>query len=155
MSTEPATALSAAAASRSVSATERARRALLELDRRGETITFVRVAEHAGVSRQFLYSNPNLRSEIERLRSKSQPAPPRLPDRERASDESIRARLRSALDEHKRLRDEIAALRQELALAHGRVRELQLAARTMHTAPATSTTRRLAAGTIQPQRGSA
>jgi hypothetical protein len=44
--------------------------------------------------------------------------------RERASDESSRSRLRAALDENKRLRQEIAALRKEVGLAHGRVREL-------------------------------
>jgi hypothetical protein len=48
-----------------------------------------------------------------------------------ASDESIRHRLRAALDENKRLREGTAALREELALAlaHGRVRELELATR--------------------------
>jgi hypothetical protein len=49
--------------------------------------------------------------------------------RERASDESTRSRLRAALDENKRLREEIAALREEVGLAHGRVRELELARR--------------------------
>jgi hypothetical protein len=48
---------------------------------------------------------------------------------ERSRDESIRVRLRTALDVNKRLRQEIAALRDELALAHGRVRELELATR--------------------------
>ena len=41
----------------------------------------------------------------------------------RSRDDSLRARVRSTLDENKRLREEIVALRQELALAHGRVRE--------------------------------
>jgi len=49
--------------------------------------------------------------------------------RERASDESIRSRLCAALDENKRLREEIAALRKEVGLARGRVRELELATR--------------------------
>jgi Family of unknown function (DUF6262) len=123
-----ASALGEAAAARSTGAAERARRALVELDRRGATITFAVVAAQAGVSRQFLYSHPDLRADIELLRGR-QRAPARLPARERPSDESIRVRLRVALDEHKRLRDEIAALREELALAHGRVRELELAAR--------------------------
>jgi Family of unknown function (DUF6262) len=122
-----ASALGEAAAARSTGAAERARRALVELDRRAATITFAVVAQ-AGVSRQFLYSHPDLRADIELLRGR-QRAPARLPARERPSDESIRVRLRVALDEHKRLRDEIAALREELALGHGRVRELELAAR--------------------------
>lgn len=128
MSSERAIVLREVAAARSVGAAERARRALVELDRQGETITFAVVAARARVSRQFLYSHPDLRAEIERLRGQH-PAPARLPVRERASDESIRSRLRAALDENKRLREEIAALREELGLAHGRVRELELATR--------------------------
>jgi hypothetical protein len=41
----------------------------------------------------------------------------------------LRARLRAALEESQRQRKEIARLRQELALAHGRVRELELGRR--------------------------
>ena len=52
--------------------------------------------------------------------------PPRHP---RANDESIRARLRGALEENKQLRAENAQLRDELALAHGEIRELKLATR--------------------------
>ena len=128
MSSERAIVLRKTAAARSLGAAERARRALVELDRRGETITFAVVAARARVSRQFLYSHPDLRTDIERLRGQ-QPAPARLPARQRASDESIRHRLRAALDENQRLREETAALREELALAHGRVRELELATR--------------------------
>jgi hypothetical protein len=128
VSFERANGLREAAAARSTGAAERARRALVELDRRGATITFAVVAARAGVSRQFLYSQPGLRADIERLRGE-QRAPARLPARERASDESIRSRLRASLDENKRLREEIAALRDELGLAHGRVRELELATR--------------------------
>lgn len=41
---------------------------------------------------------------------------------------------RRLLDENKRLREQIAALRDEVALAHGRVRELELATRTRSAA---------------------
>jgi len=126
---ERAIVLRTAAAARSTGAAERARSALVELERAGATITFALVAAQARVSRQFLYSHPGLRAEIERQRSGRQRAPTRLPERERARDESIRVRLRAALDDNKRLRDEIAALGDELALAHGRVRELELARR--------------------------
>jgi len=128
VTSERANVLRKAAAARSGGAADRARRALVELDRRGEMITFAVVAARASVSRQFLYSHPDLRPDIERLRGQ-QRAPARLPVRERASDESIRSRLRASLDENKRLREEIAALRDELGLAHGRVRELELATR--------------------------
>jgi Family of unknown function (DUF6262) len=118
-----------AAAMRSAAAAERARRALTDQHRRGESITFAGIAAHANVSRQFLYSHADLRAEIERLRGEPQPAPARLPPRERASDRSIRSRLRATLDENKLLRDELARLREELALTHGQVRELELAQR--------------------------
>jgi cell division septum initiation protein DivIVA len=123
---ERATVLRTAEAARSTGAAQRARSALVELEREGATITFAIVAEQARVSRQFLYSHPGLRADIERQRGHQQ-APTRLPVGERAGDESIRVRLRTALDDNKRLREEIAALRDELALAHGRVRELELA----------------------------
>jgi hypothetical protein len=89
-------------------------------------VSFAAVAEHARVSRAFLYAHAELRAEIEALRSLQGPEPARLPVRQRASDASVRARLRAALDENQRLRGEIAALREELALTHGRVRELEL-----------------------------
>ena len=43
---------------------ERARAALRDLDRRGETISFQAVARRARVSRQWLYKQPELRAEI-------------------------------------------------------------------------------------------
>ena len=132
MTPERAVVLSKAAAARSTGAAQRAHSALVELEREGATITFASVAARARVSRQFLYSHPGLRADIQRQRGQ-QRAPTRLPIGERARDESIRARLRTALDDNKRLREEIAALRDELALAHGRVREVELARR----APAT------------------
>ena len=128
MTAARAVVLSKAAAARSTGAAVRARSALIELEREGATITFAIVAAQARVSRQFLYSHPDLRSHIERQRGQ-QRTPARLPVGGRAGDESIRARLRLALDENKRLREEVAALRDELALAHGRVRELELARR--------------------------
>lgn len=115
-----------AAAKRTLDAERRARTALRELDSEGATVTFAAVAGRAGVSRAFLYQHAELRGEIEALRRAQEAAPARLPVRQRASDASLRARLRAALDESQRQREEIARLREELALAHGRVRELEL-----------------------------
>jgi hypothetical protein len=124
-----AEALRGATAARSLSAEQRARQALAELDRRGAAITFRAVANQAGVSARFLYGHAGLRATIEKLRDEQHHAPSRLPARERASEESVRARLRGMLEENKRLRAENAQLRDELAVAHGQVRELQLARR--------------------------
>jgi hypothetical protein len=118
--------LAEAAAQRTIDADWRVRNALRELDREGAVISFVSVAQRARVSRAFLYANADLRGEIEALRQSQDGMPTRLPVRERASDASIRARLRAALEENQRQRLEIAGLREELAIAHGRVRELEL-----------------------------
>jgi predicted RNase H-like nuclease (RuvC/YqgF family) len=127
MSGRRADALRTAAAARSLGATERARRAVAELDRRGQPVTFRAVASEAGVSARFLYGHPELRAAIEQLRADQQRLRPRPATRERASEESLRSRLRGMLEENKRLRAENAHLREELALAHGEVRDLQLA----------------------------
>jgi hypothetical protein len=108
--------LADAAARRTLEAEQRVQGALRELDRTGAAVTFAAVAKRAGVSRVFLYQHAAAHAA----------APARLPVRQRASDSSLRARLRAALDENQRQREEIAALREELALAHGRVRELEL-----------------------------
>ena len=121
--------LADAAARRTLDAERRVRGALRELNSEGATVTFAAVADRARVSRAFLYQHPELRAEIEALRSAQASAPARLPLRQRASDGSLRTRLRAALDESQRQRDEISRLREELALAHGRVRELELEGR--------------------------
>jgi len=126
-SPEPAPrSLAEAAANRTLDAEQRVRAALRQLDSDGATVSFAAVAKHARVSRAFLYAHAELRSGIEALRSVQSAAPSRLPVRQRASDTSLRARLRAALDENQRQREQLAALREELALTHGRVRELEL-----------------------------
>ena len=129
MSSRRADVLRGAADARSLAAEKRARRAVQELQRRGATISFQAVAAEAGVSRAFLYGHAELRAAIEQLRDQHRRTPSRLPTRERASEESMRARLRGMLEENRRLRSENAQLRDELALAHGEVRELRLARR--------------------------
>jgi hypothetical protein len=129
VSARRAEALRDATSARTLDAEGRARRALAELDRRGATISFQAVATEAQVSRAFLYSHAELRTTIEQLRDQRHHGPSRLPAGERASEESVRARLRGTLEENKRLRAENAKLRDELALAHGQVRELKLAGR--------------------------
>jgi Family of unknown function (DUF6262) len=127
MGAEPARrALVDAAAKRTLDAEQRVHSALRELDSQAAAVTFAAVAERARVSRAFLYQHAELRSQIEALRAADAAAPARVPVRQRASDASLRARLRAALDEGQRRREEIARLREELALAHGRVRELEL-----------------------------
>lgn len=133
MSTPRSEVLRIAAAARSVAAEQRARHAIAQLDRRGQPITFLAVAAEAGVSARYLYRHPQLRATIQQLRDEQHGPPSRLPRQPRANDESIRARLRGALEENKQLRAENAQLRDELALAHGEIRELKLATRRRST----------------------
>jgi hypothetical protein len=118
--------LAEAAAQRTIDAERRGRDALRQLDRQAAAISFVSVAQRARVSRALLYVHADRRGEIEALRHSEGGVATRLPVRERARDASIRGRLRAALEENQRQRLEIAGRREELAIAHGRVRELEL-----------------------------
>jgi len=130
VSVERTQAIRDAAAGRTLDAAGRARRAIRELDKHGGEVNFAAVAQAANVSRDFLYSHAELRGEIEQLRGERRAALSRPRVSEHASEASIRARLRAALDDNQRLREENAQLREELALAHGSVRELELSHRT-------------------------
>ena len=109
--------LADAAAKRSLEAEQRVQSALRELDSEGAAVTFAAVAKRARVSCVFLSQHAELRAQVEALRAAQAAAPARLPVRQRASDSSLRARLRAALEENQRQREEIARLREELALA--------------------------------------
>ena len=69
-----------AAQARHEATLRRATNALQRLARRGEPVTFRRLAETAGVSRSWLYRQPQLRDEITRLRDTTtgarEPCPP-------------------------------------------------------------------------------
>jgi hypothetical protein len=104
--------LAEAAARRHELTRARAIQALRELDQAGTPVTFAGVAQAAGISRSWLYTQPDISSEIRRLRGKTDGA-------QRASDTSLRARLATALDRNRQLADENARLRRQLAHALG------------------------------------
>ena len=89
--------------------------AMHELDRAGTPITFEAVADAAGVSRSWLYSQTDIKDEIRRLRAHNQPL--------RASDESLRQRLDIALRRNRELADENQRIRRQLAHALGQLRD--------------------------------
>jgi len=129
----PAEPLRDAARRRSDDAVARGRAAIAGLARRGEQVTFQAVAREAGVSRQWLYTQAELRGEIERARAaRVAPAGGGVPAAQRSSEASLRQRLKGLLDETRRLRQENAELREELALAYGRQREAQRVATAGH-----------------------
>jgi hypothetical protein len=97
--------------------------ALHELDRAGAKITFKSVADHARVSRSWLYAQTDLKDEIRRLRARNQTPATQTPARQRASDDSLRQRLDLALRRNRELADENQRLRRQLAHALGQLRD--------------------------------
>jgi len=110
------------AQARHESTLRRAKTTLQLLARRGEAVTYRRVAEAAGVSRSWLYNQQDLRDEINRLREASQNRTGVLPTAERATTDSLRQQARTYRDEINRLRTENQALREELARILGAAR---------------------------------
>jgi hypothetical protein len=123
METDQPGPLALAAARKHDATLARAATALRELDRAGGAINFQAVARAAGVSRQWLYQQPDLRREIEQLRTNSANTAPGVPGGQRATEASLRQRIRSLLDGNHRLRGESDGLRAELALAYGERRD--------------------------------
>lgn len=112
--------LVAAARRRSETTTARAVAALRRMDSAGIPITFDSVARHAGVSRAWLYSQPDLRAEIERLRRHRAPGTQRpVPERQRGTDASVRQRIDTALGRIRELESDNRRLRAALAEALG------------------------------------
>jgi hypothetical protein len=111
--------LSEAAARRRELTRSRAIQALRELDRAGTPVTFAGVARAAGISRSWLYTQPDISGQIRKLRQDTSNADGAVPAGQRATDASLRARLAAALERNKHLADENARLRRQLARALG------------------------------------
>jgi Family of unknown function (DUF6262) len=113
--------LATAAARRHELTRSRAVQALRELDRAGTPVTFAGVAKAAGVSRSWLYTQPDISGQIRRLRKNTDAAGSAgdVPAAQRATDASLRARLATALDRNQQLAGENARLRRQLAHALG------------------------------------
>jgi len=111
-----------AAAARHERALARARAAIESLDRDSAAFSFSAVAAAAGVSRGWLYSQPDLREAITRLRGRQGARV--VPASQRATPESLRQRLDDARETIGQLRAENAMLRDQLArrLGEDRVR---------------------------------
>jgi len=101
---------------------DRARQTLAEMTDGGEPVNMALVARRAGVSRSWLYSQPELRDRIQqlqRLRTGSGAARDTVT---RASDDSLRRRLVLAHERISQLREDNRQLREALAHAHGQLR---------------------------------
>ena len=115
--------LIAAASRRHELARSKAIRAVRELDAAGTTVTFESVARTAGVSRSWLYTQPDIRDEVLRLRDLGRRAPgTSVPVRHRSSDASLRRRLEAATARNRELAQDNQRLRHQLAQALGQLR---------------------------------
>lgn len=110
--------LARAAQARHDTATGKAEAALRELSIQQQPITFAAVARRAGVSTDFLYRQPGLRSKITSMRSRVVHSIDVDPESSSTSApvRALSARLKELTGRH---RAEVAALRQELAAAQG------------------------------------
>jgi Family of unknown function (DUF6262) len=120
MHPDPPTPLALAAARRHELTRARAIQALRELDRAGAPVTFASVAAAAGISRSWLYTQPDIRGQIQQLRTSTSRAPGApVPASQRSTNASLHARLTAALQRNQALADENGRLRRQLARALG------------------------------------
>ncbi|MBA3488960.1 MAG: transposase [Longispora sp.] len=104
-------------------ARSKAIRVLRELDDAGTTVTFQTVAQAAEVSRSWLYTQPDIRAEVQRLRDLGRRAPKTsVPANHRTSDASLLRRLETANIRNRELANENQLLRRQLAHALGQLR---------------------------------
>jgi hypothetical protein len=116
-------ALAQATRRRAAHARARAERALATAGRTGHPTTVAGLAKTAGVSRSWLYTQPDLIAAIRRLQQR-QPSPDRNGPQP-ASVTSLRQRLDTALARIKQLRADNADLTRQLEIAHGEIRRLR------------------------------
>jgi hypothetical protein len=100
----------------------RAHQTLTELTDAGQPVTVALFAKRAGVSRSWIYTQPELRAKLCRLRQQHASAEFIRTAATRATDDSLRQRLALAHERISQLRTENQQLRDALAHAHGELR---------------------------------
>jgi hypothetical protein len=116
--------LARAAQARHEQTLQQAQNALQAMADEGGPVTVAGLASRAGVSRSWLYTQPELRDRIEQLRqhNRNEHTPTAANKDSRASTDSLRRRLELAHQHIARLRTETRDLRDALARAHGLLR---------------------------------
>lgn len=110
--------------------TQRCRQAVLHaiaaMEQAGDRITLKGVATRAGVSRNFIYTTPEIHEALRKATERQGPLnlPLRLASAP-SSVHSLRSRLVAALDENRRLRDELEALKRTNERLVGEIVSLQ------------------------------
>lgn len=98
---------------------QRASESLEAMIEAGEPVTFPAVARRAGVSVSLLYADSELAARLSEARSRQRDAglerARRLPTRSLVSEQGLRADLANANDRVRRLSEELAVLREQLA----------------------------------------
>jgi hypothetical protein len=113
--------LARAAEARRQDTLSKAAEAIERLGKSGQPVTFSAVAAAAGISRTWLHRNPGTRDLITRFRSEPR-STASTKAAQRATAESLRARLGAAHEEITRLRTENATLREQAARHLGQQR---------------------------------
>ncbi|MFJ8545949.1 DUF6262 family protein [Streptomyces sp. NPDC093586] len=106
---------------RTQEAEKRARTALDGLAKAGKPISFTAVARRAGVSTDFLYRSPELRTQIERHRAKGGPVPaaPADPPGDSSTSAAVRALSARLTRQQEAHCEEVTKLRKALEVAQG------------------------------------
>ena len=112
--------LVAAAAQRRQQTLARAEQALEHAERAGEALSVAQLAAQAGVSRSWLYTEPDLMARLRQLPGQDRTGgPTALPAAQRATAKSLQRRLEAAHHRNQLLQAEVRDLRTQLARALG------------------------------------
>jgi hypothetical protein len=122
-------ALTDAARRRHANAQQAVQRALREARKTSGPVTFAGIAAAAGVSTDFIYRHPELRTQVETLR-RSRSSPPARgatddSDSAAAASTLVRRLSQQLVGERRRHREEMAELHHALEAAHGELLSLR------------------------------
>jgi hypothetical protein len=143
--------LVAAAHRRRAETLERARRALQELGETRQRHTITQVAARAGVSRSWLYAQPELRNQLNQLTAMSETAESASTQIERGSDASLRQRLSLAHERIRELDNDNRRLRDQIAHIHGELRAARISTHVTDTVHDANGLLTLPNGRIRPR----
>ena len=112
-----------AARRRSSTAEQAVHKALRQARKDTSPITVKGIAMAAGVSTDFIYRHPELRTQVETLRRSRRPAPSKAAvkgsDTETASSTLVRRLAQELTDARRKHHEEVGELRRALEVAHG------------------------------------
>jgi len=106
-------------------AIERTDVGIQQLLKEKRSVNFKSVAEVAGVSTAWLYKEPEIKARIEQLREQGSSSSKKAPPRQRASDASKDAIIKTLKDRCGKLDAEVKGLREQIEVVYGRVIETE------------------------------